>query len=245
VIRLKDLPKVTKTQDLEAPNFGDWSKGSHTVSWEREVYQRDDWPPKFLTIEISLVGEEVGEGNLLFKFQVEQVLNKRDPIFEQYLLYNLNLLQENTGVSDVFASDATLADYLGTIQVAWEILPPGERDENIARILSGTNASPQQRTAFTDRYDFLISLGPEKIIRGNSGFQRYFGAQFADDLVAFENVEYGNAIYVMFEDWVELSRRSRLELLSGPQDQFERVIHRSGWQRRLRRIIEQRRNGPR
>jgi hypothetical protein len=71
VIRLKNLPKVTKTQTVETPNFGDWSKGSHLVSWDREVYQRDDWPPRFLSIEISLVGEEEAEGNLLFKFQVD------------------------------------------------------------------------------------------------------------------------------------------------------------------------------
>src|SRR6266446_1789844 len=36
-----DLPKTTKTISVEAPDWGDWSNGSHTVEWEREVYQRD------------------------------------------------------------------------------------------------------------------------------------------------------------------------------------------------------------
>ena len=36
----KDLPMVTKTFDFDVPNYGDWSNGSHTVSVDRQVYQR-------------------------------------------------------------------------------------------------------------------------------------------------------------------------------------------------------------
>lgn len=57
----------------------------------------------------------------------------------------------------------------------------------------------------------LAQLNPQNYIAGTSGFARYFGEKLRDDLVAFENLHYGNALYVMYEDWVTLSHRSRTE----------------------------------
>jgi len=89
--------------------------------------------------------------------------------------------------------------------------------------------------------DFLASLKPEKMVYGQSGLHRYFGAMLADDLVVFENVEYGNAAYVMYDDWHTLSQKSRTELLSGKHgDNFERVIHAGEWKNRVRFLIEAR-----
>ena len=54
--------------------------------------------------------------------------------------------------------------------------------------------------------------------------------------------EYGNAIYVMFEDWEELSKRSRLELLRDRNGAaFERIVHRPGWKDALTTIVNDRR----
>ncbi|MDA9930407.1 hypothetical protein N9E91_04110 [Alphaproteobacteria bacterium] len=41
-----DLPKVPKTFSFEAPNYGDFSKGTHDVSFTRDCYQRELIPPK-------------------------------------------------------------------------------------------------------------------------------------------------------------------------------------------------------
>jgi hypothetical protein len=88
----------------------------------------------------------------------------------------------------------------------------------------------------------LNRLKPEAYIAGSDGFLRYFGAKFGDDFVVFENVRYGNAIYLMFEKWEELSKRSRVELLAGPRDQFMRVEHREGWKEQLEaQVLEYRR----
>ena len=65
---------------------------------------------------------------------------------------------------------------------------------------------------------------------------------FADDLVVFENIDYGNAIYVMYEDWQELSQKSRVELRAS-QDNFTRIQHTKHWKYRLRAEIKKRRNG--
>ena len=236
----KDLPMITKTYSIEAPNWGDWGNGSHEVSWDRDVYQRGFIPPKEADISIRLLATESGEDPVfLFRFSIEEVLDRRDSNFETGLYGNLNLLQENVGGADVFGADADDKEYLKTISVFWEILPPGERTENLARILSKFRTPNKElKGKLLDRYTLLEKLSPIAYISGTSGFQRYFGAQFADDLVVFENLEYGNAIYVMFEDWEGLSKRSRLDLLRDQNGaHFERIVHRSRWKDAVKDIV--------
>jgi hypothetical protein len=74
-------------------------------------------------------------------------------------------------------------------------------------------------------------------LAGSSGFLRYFGAQFRGDLVVFENIVYGNALYVMYGQWKDLSKRSRIDLLKGPRDGFDRIEHRKGWEKQLRALL--------
>lgn len=238
-IRLIDEPMVQKTYSQEVPNYGDWGKGSHEIEWTRDVYQQRYMPPRELAIRIEYMAEEFATGQLVFRFIVDEVLDRRAKDFHERLLFNLNLLQENVGNHGVFPSDATVEDYLATLYVNWEILPPGEREETIARIVpTGQASTPQLRRRIEDRYEVLKRLNPQHFIRGVNGFRRYFGAQFAPDLVAFENLDYGNAIYVMFEDWAELSQKSRTELLAQHPDDIIRIPHTGQWKARLATTVQ-------
>ena len=239
-IKLKDRPKVPKSWFVESPNWGDWGRGSHDVEFTMMVYQRRYIAPQELALLVELIAEEAGsgEGTYVFKVSVEEVLDRTASDFEDRLLFNLNLLQENVGDHGVFPSEATIDDYLATIYVGWEILPPGKKDANIARILEGIRGTAEVRGKLIERYTFLESLGPKAIVLGTNSFRRYFGAMFADDLVVFENIEYGNAIYVMGEDWGSLSKLSRLELLSHARQQYvARIIHAEGWQSKLKAAL--------
>jgi hypothetical protein len=232
----KDLPMISKEFGYDRPNWGDWSKGSHYVSRSRDVFQRDFYPPK--EVELSIAVLEERDGGYLVKFAIDQVINRRTPNFEQELLYNLNLLQENVGAVDVFVSAASLAEYAASIRVDWQLLPPGSVDEVVQNMLKGRKpVSPEQERTMRDRVTVMKTLKPEAYITGTDGFLRYFGAKFGDDFVAFENVRYGNALYVMYEEWLELSKRSRVDLLSGPRDSFDRIEHRSGWEDKLKAAI--------
>lgn len=235
----KDLPMIVKTFAVDTPNFGDWSYGSHTVYFDRDVYVRDYIPPKHLEIEIELLSENSIEANeFLFKFTSGEVLNKESDEFLDDLLFNLNLLQENIGSVDIFASEATYEDYIKTMHVDWELLPIGERESDINYFVMKfrlKNEDDVQR--LVDRYDVLVKLQPEEFISGTSGFRRYFGAKFSDDLVVFENLEYGNAIYVMYEDWRTLSQKSRIELLKGDNTGFDRIVHTKNWKVQLDYLV--------
>lgn len=243
---LKDQPKVLKTFSVEAPNWGDSYNGTHTVDFEREVYQREWFPPKELSLHIEIVDEDsAADKTYAVLFRVNEVLSKKaarfmtSPNLTNDLFFDLNLLQENVGAVDIAPSGATRADYLKTVYVDWEILPVGEREATIAKILSRYKSpSPEIRQKVAERYDLLAKLKPENFVNGTSGFRRYFGAKFSDSLVVFENLEYGNAIYAMFEDWESLSKRSRIELLNGSRAGFERIVHTAGWQERLTGLIK-------
>lgn len=236
-----ELPKVKKTYAIESPNFGDAARnGTHTIYWEREVYQVDFTPPKHLRIKQQLLEERPrADGpTYVVKFEIDEALDRTSEALNSDLLYNLNVLQENIGASDVFASDASRDEYLQSIHLDWEIFPPGERGEDIRRLAQGRNISAPEMRVLEERYDVIRALDPTHIIRGNSGFQRYFGAKFADDLVVFENLRYGNAVYVMFEDWRNLSQKSRIDLMASDGVGFNRIPHSDGWEKQLRFVVQ-------
>lgn len=240
VIR-KDLPMVTRSYSWESPNWGDWSNGSHTHTVTREVYQRDFIPPKEVELSISLLEVSKG-GQFVVKFAIEQTLSRKAKDFEPDLLYNLNILQENVGAADVFPSAATLADYTNTVQIDWEILPSGTVDEVLKRMLQGKRAvSTDQRKTMEQRLRILSRFRPEAYIAGTNGFLRYFGAKFSNNLVVFENLNYGNAIYIMYENWEDLSKRSRIDLLKGDAEGFDRIEHREGWDDKLGALLKRKR----
>jgi hypothetical protein len=80
-VKHKELPMVTETFYFETPNFGDWSRGSHTTSREREVYQKDYVDPpgcEFLIGKLRQSGEEVA-----LKFVVDLPLDRGSAHFEE------------------------------------------------------------------------------------------------------------------------------------------------------------------
>ncbi|MGD6854487.1 hypothetical protein ACQCVO_05385 [Bacillus infantis] len=235
----RDLPKVDKTFTHEVPHFGDWSKGSHTFSSTRKVFQKEFWLPKELMIEINSLAET--EDAVTFKFSVDRPLkNTGDVTFQNELLYYCNVLQENTGMYDIFPASATDQDYIKTLFVEWELLPPGtENLERNVKHLLGKHRSPNEKLegVYKDRLTFFDSLKPREYISGTDGFNRYFGAKLKDDLVILENSRYGNALYIFFEDWQELSKLSRGDLLMSQDKDFERVTHNGNWKNRVTNVI--------
>jgi hypothetical protein len=138
--------------------------------------------------------------------------------------------------------------------MSWEFFPPGTALE-IERFFSGRikHVTPDLAAVIKERAALFWRLDPVRYLRGTGGLNKYVGAQFADDLVVFENVNYGNAIWVLFEAWAETSRRSRIDLLRLRDVPYKRIVHSEGWQdvltefitaeKRIRGIKQSRRDG--
>lgn len=234
-------PKITKTFYMgERPIFGDWSRGSFSLFVSRRVYPYDEIPPREWTIDAELIAET--EHDFTIKVAIDLILN-RNRDFEEELFFAINLLQENIYSIDVFPAANTREDYLRSLTLSWEIFPPGERDSDLERIIGNTtNITSEEIEILRRNYDYLINLNPNKFINGISGTRRYFGAKFSENLVVFENLNYGNAVYVLFENWEELSKLSRTEIQARPSGEYIRIKHIGNWQLKLERIITNRRN---
>jgi hypothetical protein len=232
-ITRKDWPKITKTFSHESPNFGDWSKGSHTVSVEREVYQREFFPAHEYTIRYY----EIARDNMYVTIGLELTrVFELMPADAREFLFALNVFQESVGFSAVRPSDSPMTDYPGSLKIDWEILPVGDREATLAEVKRKLAPNKNEERVIEDRLWLLLSMKPKNLLTGTSGFARYVGAQYADDLVAFENVRYGNALYIMYEDWARLSKMSRVDLMAS-QENFERVVHTPTWKIQAKAII--------
>ena len=168
-------------------------------------------------------------------FQLEPVFDLETDSDE--LLFALNVLQESTGVADVRPSDQPVANYVRTLHVAWEILPPGNANEVIQQVSERLQPTNHERAVLEERVHVLYALNPTSFIAGTSGFARYFGAMFGEDFVVFENLRYGNAMYVMYENWGQLSQWSRRDLIRSDNEGYERIPHARGWQAHLRQLV--------
>jgi hypothetical protein len=235
----KDLTKESYYNYIESPNWGDSYNGTHTVALPGERYPRDFIAPRNSTIEIEVVNSDPDLSHYIIKFQVSEILNRQSIEFDERFFDCLNLLQENIGDCGVESSKVTMQNYLQSLQVGWDILPTGTADETINRLFTGRQPTQGERETTQGRYNFFMSLNPQSLVYGSSGFQRYFGALINENLVVFENIQYGNAIYIMSDNWEESSQRSRVELLSGKfGENFERIIHTGNWQTKVRMTIE-------
>lgn len=235
-VKRSDLPKIEKTFSWETPNFGDGATyGYHTSCRVREVYQVEEMEPRFLEVSCEVLRAPQDEnGDYLLKFQISQPVDKGMESFEREILFYINVLQESCGVSDVFDSGSTREDFMGTVSLDWEIFPPGSSDEIRAKLMSSRNQpNSAQLEDMLDRMELFSRLRPVAYLRGTGGFGSYIGAQYADDLVVFENVRYGNALYVLYEDWSSVAQRSRLELIRGTSKNYDRFAHIDGWEDRL------------
>lgn len=237
-----DLPIETRYHAVEAPNWGDSYHGTHTVWLPHRAYPKDFHPPRELEIILHCPDTSATRSSFIIAARVDEVLSQDSRDFEERLLAGLNLLQENFGACGIEPATTSVAEYARTLHLSWDILPPGSRNEVIQRLFKGRHPTQVQQDTAASRYDFFQSLSPQQIVIGSSGFRRYFGAQLENNLVIFENIQYGNAIYIMYENWEVLSQRSRVDLLSGRLGaQFDRVVHREGWQKEVRLLVEARR----
>lgn len=244
-IKYRNKEKIKKTYYVwERPIFWDWSKWSFSLNITRDVYPYNEFYPKELLFNIELLKTEKNNDEVyyIFKINVLEYLDKNNINFLDDLLFNLNLLQENLWVSDIFSIDSTNEEYLDTLFIDWDIFPPGERESDIKRIIwNSKKLSNMRLKEIKSRYDFINELNPLKIIIWKSWMRRYFWAKFSDNLVVFENRDYWNALYILFDKWEELSKLSRTEIQNRPSDEYIRIFHIWDWEKKVKIIINNKR----
>lgn len=237
VVIRKDLPKITKTFSFEAPNYGDWSKGSHEIQYEREVYQRNFVKPKNLSIFPELITDKNEE--VVIGFKISKTLSKSDKSFYDKLLFHLNLLQENFGKCDVYFVGEPLKEREVYKRLKWEVLPPGWWSDKtqVQRIEERLGTSKTQ--LFVERLKYVESLNPLERYIGESylGNRLYYVFVFKNYVLA-ECPMFGNAVYLLNEDkmnsWKEIFALIKKEAL---KKGAVRILHLGNWKKRLAKLL--------
>jgi len=235
VIPLKNLPKIPVSHTFESPNFGDSSKGYHSTTITHEVWQKQIIPPHFYAIIFSQVRSD-NEDDYVLKAYVDTPLIKPSLDFNDDLLFQCNLLQENIRTCEITDSNIVDQKYTETQYVNWELLPPGEIDiDNIvSKMLNPRDISnPTAREFIRERLLFFNSLGAVNYIKGSNLLSSYTGAKFPNNVVLLESFDYGNAVYIIKDNWESLSRLSRTELLTNHKKDIIRIKHTINWKNNI------------
>jgi hypothetical protein len=239
-VKRPDWPKRHIGWTTTSPNFGDPSRGYSSHSHSREAMAFETLHGKSFAFEASVV--TLSDGRFAAEIVLEAVFDGSTSLDSSDLLLAVSLTREVVGSRPHAFATGVSADKWSKTQVYdWDFLPVAHgaqwptADEAADKlgIPSGKN---QQRDTFKHRYEFMRDLKPEKIHYGTSGFSRYIAFEFKR-VVVLENYYYGNAAYAMFENWQDLSRRTRIDLLSDSDARFIRVIHRKDWQGRIKDIV--------
>ncbi len=185
-------------------------------------------PPAIeLTVAESPIGERVIVASPLDYTKANAAL----------LLHEINLLLEIFGECELLTPELAPLEATATKRLNWQVLPPGvmpwaklqtQLNPLIKRMPKGN------RPVALYRLSFLNEFEPEFTAVGRGGFGGYiiFGYP-KKDVYLLESLYYGNATYVLGQDWKTLSQLTKAEILQGGLEK-ERLIHAAGWETRVR-----------
>jgi len=153
---------------------------------------------------------------------------------KEKVIHIINLYLEIFGECQFFTEELNDIINLPIRKINWQILPPGELPwqelkESIGYLVK---AAPEGNQSFHEfRLETINSYKPDFAAVGRGGFQGYIVLGFnSKKLFVFESLYYGNATYIFKNDWVDLSQKTKAEILD-QNLQDDRIIHASSWKK--------------
>lgn len=237
LVTRKDLPKVPKILYWEAKNFG--REDTHEVRVTREVWQKEILHGR--SLEITAKATAVDGGGFRVMVDVNFPFDKSTSFESPDLLMATSLIQEAVA-STPFPRPSKLsrAEWEESFQISWEFFSVTEFDTPHAifeKFAHSRGISSTERKLMQDRVDMIQETAPSQIIFGTSGRTQYIGYKYKEDLVALENFFYGNALYVLYQNWSELSKKTRATLMNNHVGEVDRIVHSGKWKDRFTRIL--------
>ncbi len=126
------------------------------------------------------------------------------------------------------------------IKLNWKIFPTGEypwtrvkdiAQERIERQPAGT------RPVIAKRLEAITAHHTDFVAIGRGGFSDYIVFGFSTKgIFILESLKNGNATYVFGDNWAQLSKMTKAEILIN-QLEIERIFHRPGWEIRINELL--------
>jgi hypothetical protein len=236
-IKHKDQPMETAYRMVE----WHWKefRGRHDTEdmtdWRNVSYPR--YPRTYVSapsVELQIASNAQGS-SMLIADPVEYNEDNFDTI-----RHTVNLFLEIFGECQIFGDDLEQIIHSPLIRLNWKILPPGrypwERLEEHVRPLI-EQARQGNQVIIEDRFKTINGYNPDFHAVGQAGFYGYVVFGFpAKGIFVFESIFTRNATYVFDENWEDLSKMTKAEILS-EQLQRDRIIHLRGWHDRILTLL--------
>lgn len=195
-------------------------------------YPRTKHPPLGIEITIRLKTD----GQKVATLEFLELL----PSNYQRIVGCINILVEIFGECDVLTEGLDSIIRGEVKRLNWRILPPGKKPwaavkEEIKGVLS--REKPGNQKVIEKRLEAINHFEPEFVAIGQHGFSGYLIFGFPDKkLYLLESIYFGNATYVFGDDWEQLSKMSKGEILKCGL-QKDRIIHQRSWPREITKIL--------
>ncbi len=157
------------------------------------------------------------------------------------VIHTVNLFLEIFGECEVLTQNLDGFVVPEIRRLHWEILPPGRYPwERLEKHVSDVIHESREGnwSVIEERFKTLNSYNPEFYAIGRNGFRGYLIFGFPQkNLFILESTLTGHATYVFSNDWESLSKMTKGEILN-ENLQTDRIIHRSGWENRVKQLLE-------
>ncbi len=237
-IKHKDQPMETVYRQVEwtwEQWAGYWGTETHSkiVDVPYKRYPRTLIPPP--SVELSIVQNSEGQKYIVAP---ECELNFQKP---DSLLHSINIFLEIFGRCEILSENLEGYIIKNLKRLNWKILPPGrwpweKVEKEVSPLVKKT--SEQNQIVIRYRLKTITAFSPEFVAIGQAGFSGYLIFGFPQkNLYVLESLYSGNATYVFEEDWEELSKLTKAEILQGNL-QKDRIIHRENWESHINNLLE-------
>lgn len=233
----KDRPMETACRQIEW-HWEEWH-GPYREPQSKIVdvpYKR--YPRSFVappSIEIKLAKAKSG-GVLAVSPKISEPIKRTD-----LTLHIINLFLELFGECELLTAELDRFVSVPVRRLNWRVLPPGRRPwETLKKELKPIidSYSDQQKPVIEFRLETVNKHGPDFVAVGEGGFSNYVIFGFPKkSLFVLESPHRDNATYVFGQDWEELSKLTKAEVLDANR-QKERIIHRESWPGKVRELLK-------
>ncbi len=194
-----------------------------TVDIFRWAYPRDLIAPP--SVELTYV-EQLGRRAVV---SPELTFQSADADLNKHVI---NLMLEVFRSCEIVLHDLARLTPPAELRANWVMLPPGEHpweriEAHIGKVFAGK--APSVEKAALHRQTVILTYKPSSIWRGLGGFSDYVAYIFPDrGLVILESVHYGNALYVLGENWEDISTLTKAQIIQHNLAKH-RIVHSKGW----------------
>lgn len=225
-IKHKDLPMETCYRQATVT---DWHGYSHNVTIPYKRYPRTYIPAP--SIELFIVETEG------YKMVISPLLCRSEVgMQKERNLHVINLFLELFSECEILKKDLAPAWYNVPVKrVNWNILPEGEYAwVRVQEYVSSMGESKGFKKRLAEyRAEVISNYKPNRLIVGQGGFKGYLIFEFADrGIYVLENLYYGNATYIMGNDWERVSQMTKAEVINNDLCEA-RIIHSKGWEEEI------------